>query len=351
MNIASVPELRVVAGGAQVLDEGIALANRAHTSLSGEFFKLTDEASRNALSRAWRERDLWGSAVITAHPQSVEQATPLVTGTRSHVTLYGELAPSTRPREFIHTKTLARDKDTGDAEAMVSTGGLDEETGWRWDLAGVFRGEAARAVHELADSVASVDYQRQRDALAWARTLGIYGTDPVTNDHGLGDAIHEIVRQEPQQLTVVMKSIYDAKFAAELATRHVRDGLPVDVIVKRIDEPSEKILREAGVALHKPADDVPEIHGNLVIGAGLEHAYFGNLWASPRSFGRDHVPNPFSGGGGTLPRSQWWDRSRELGVVTSDTNAIRDLKEAIHLLKPQPHDFSGEVITVTERAR
>ena len=345
MNIASVPELRVVAGGAQVLDEGIALANRAHTSLSGEFFKLTDDASRDALARAWHDRNLWGNAVITAHPQSIEQATPII-GPRAHLTHYGELAPSTRPREFIHTKTLARDKDTGDAEAIVSTGGLDPETRWRWDVAGVFRGEAARAVHELADSVASLDYQRQRDAIGWGQTLGLYLTDPVTQGHGLGDAIHAIVRDEPTHLTVAMKSIYDAKFAAELATRHVRDGIPVDVIVKRIDEPSERVLREAGVNLLKPSDEVPEIHGNVVHGAGLEHVYFGNLWASPRGFGRDHVPNPFTGGGGTLPRSQWWDRSRELGVVTSDSNAVRDLREAVELLRAAPHDFRGEVIRI-----
>jgi hypothetical protein len=229
---------------------------------------------------------------------------------------------------------------------MVSTGGLDPETGGRWDLAGVFRGEAARAVHELADSVASVDYQRQRDAIAWAQTLGLYLTDPVTQGHGLGDMIHHLVRTEPKQLTVVMKSIYDAQFAGEIASRHVRDGLPVEVVVKRIDAASERVLRNAGVALLKPSDHLPEIHGNLVHAAGLDQAYFGNLWASPRGFGRDHVANPFTGGGGTLPRSQWWDRSRELGVVTSDSNAVRDLREAVELLQPAAHDFRDEVVRI-----
>ncbi len=346
MNIASVPELRVVAGGARVLDEGIGVINRAHNSLSGEFFVLLDDAGREALHRAWNERGLRGSAVITSHPQSIEQATSLV-GPNVRIGHYGDLEPTTAPREFIHTKTVARDEHF-DAEAWVSTGSFGEDTRWRWDVAGIFGGDAARAVHELADSVVSRDYQRQRDALNWARSLGIYATDPVTNDTSLGQAISEIVAQEPQQLTVVMKSIYDAKFAAEIATRKVRDGLPVDVIVKRIDEPSEAILREAGVNMLKPADDVPEIHGNVVIGSGLDHAYFGNLWASPRGFGRDHVPNPHTGGGGTLPRSQWWDRSRELGVVTSDSNAVHDLREAIHLLKPRPYDFRNEVIRITE---
>lgn len=344
VNIASVPELRVVAGGAQVLDEGIGLINRAHDSLSGEFFVLLDDAGREALHRAWNERGLRGSAVITAHPQSIEQASTIV-GPNVRVGQYGDLLPTNAPREFIHTKTLARDEHF-DAEAWVSTGSFGQDTRWRWDVAGMFGGDPARAVHELADSVVSRDYQRQRDALSWARSMGIHATDPVTQDHSLGDAIHTIVRQEPKHLTIVMKSIYDATFAAELATRHVRDGIPVDVIVKRIDEPSERVLREAGVNLLKPSGDVPEIHGNVVHGAGLDHAYFGNLWASPRGFGRDHVPNPFTGGGGTLPRSQWWDRSRELGVVTSDSTAVRDLREAVELLRAAPHDFRGEVIRV-----
>jgi hypothetical protein len=347
VNIASVPSLRIVAGGANVLAEGAALADRATNSLSGEFFVALEQNARTAVGNAWN-RGVHGSAVITAHPQSIEQIESLVGANGDHVRIghFGELAPSTAPRQFIHTKTLARDEKTATPEAWLSTGSFSDDTRWRFEVAGIFGGDAARAVHELADSVASHDFQRQRDALAWAKTLGIYATDPVSEEHGLGEAVHHIVRNEPTHLTVAMKSMFDERFATEIAMRHVRDGIPVDVITKRMDEPSERILRQAGVNVMKPADDVPEIHGNVVHGEGLAHAYWGTLWASPRGFGRSEVPNPFTGGGGTLPRSQWWDRSRELGAVTSDPQGVADLHKALELLKPAPHDFQQEVIRV-----
>jgi hypothetical protein len=78
----------------------------------------------------------------------------------------------------------------------------------------------------------------------------------------------------------------------------------------------------------------------------LDQAYFGTLWPSPRSFLDDATPNPYAGGGATLPRSQWWDRSRELGLLTNDSQAVTDLREGVaSLLKPQGHDFRGEAIT------
>jgi hypothetical protein len=158
--------------------------------------------------------------------------------------------------------------------------------------------------------------------------------------------LDELVNTEPTHLTIATKSFFSADFATRVAQRHASSGVPIDVIVKRIDEPSERILREAGVNLLKPADDVPEIHGNVIVAAGLDQAYFGSLWPSARSFLDDVKPNPYAGGGATLPRSQWWDRSRELGLLTNDSQAVADLREGVAaLLKPHGYDFRAEVIT------
>lgn len=343
MRYAAINDLRIIVGGNSVLDEGAALARRAHTSLSGEFFKLQDEASLAALADAWVTRQLPGSAVVTAHPQIIEQVAPL-TGPRLEVVHYGGLVPAQAPREFIHTKTLARDANTPDAEALLATAAMGGGARVEWELAGLLRGDAARAVHELADSVASGDWQRQRDAISWARTHGIYLTDPVTNETGLGDVLHELVRTEDQHLTVAMKTFFDERFAAEIATRRIRDSLPVDVVVERIDEPSERILREAGVNLLHPAHDGMKIHGNAIVAQGLDQAYWGTLWASPRGFARDKVPHLYTGGGRPLPPSERWDRSREIGAVTASPQGVRDLREAIELLRPHPHDYRPAVV-------
>lgn len=343
MRYAALSELRVVVGGGAALDEAAALARRAHTSLSGEFFKLQDPASLDALRDAWQVRQLPGSAVIAAHPQSIAQLDG-VRGPNVATALYGALEPTSAPRLYIHTKTLARDMHTADAEAWFSTAALGGNARNEWEVAAILRGDAARSVHELADSVTSRDWQRHRDALGWARTHGIYATDPIAHDRALGDVIHELVRTEDRHLTVAMKTMFDEDFASELATRASRDRLPVDVVVERIDEPSERIMREGGVRLLRPAHDGPPIHGNVVVAEGLEQAYFGTLWASPRGFGRDHVPHLYSGGGNPLPPSQRWDRSRELGIVTDSPQGIADLRSGVELLRPHAHDFRPDVV-------
>lgn len=343
MRYAALPELRIVVGGGAALDEAAALAGRAHSSLSGEFFKLQDPAALDALRDAWQVRTLPGSAVIAAHPQSIAQLNA-IRGPRVAAALYGALEPSLAPRHYIHTKTLARDIHRPDAEAWFSTAALGGNARNEWEVAAILQGDPARAVHELADSVASKDWQRQRDALAWARTQGIYGTDPVAHEHGLGDVIHELVRTEDRHLTVAMKTMFDEEFATELATRATRDRLPVDVVVERIDEPTERIMREGGVRLMHPAHGGPAMHGNVVVAAGLDQAYMGTLWASPRGFGRDHVPHLYSGGGVPLPPSQRWDRSRELGIVTASPQGVADLRSAVDLLRPHVHDFRPDVV-------
>ena len=343
MGFAAVNDVRIVVGGSAVLDEATALAGRARKSLSGEFFKLQDDASRTALADAWQARELPGSAVITAHPQIIDQMEGLA-GPNLTVVRYGGLVPVEAPREFIHTKTLARDIHTSDPEAWLSTAAMGGFARQEWEVAGMLRGDAARSVHELADSVASNDWQRHRDALAWARSQGIYATDPVANDTSLGQVIHQLVRTEDEHLTVAMKTFYDERFAAELATRSSRDGLPVEVVVDRIDEPSERLLREGGVRLLRPSDDVPQMHANMIVGDGLEQAYFGTLWASPRGFGRDHVPHLYTGGGMPLPPSERWDRSRELGMLVGDPQGVRDLRAAVDLLRPATHDFRHAVV-------
>lgn len=339
MDYAALSDLRIVVGGNAALDEGVALAQRAHTSLSGEFFKLQDEASRTALMDAWQNRELRGSALITAHPQSIDQLVD-ITGPNVTVGHYGELVPSETPREFIHTKTLARDTETPDAEAWLSTAAMGGTARNDWEVAGVFHGDAARAVQELADSSVTHDLQRQRDAIAGARAHGIYATDPVTNDHELGDVITDMVRREDTHITVAMKTFFDETFARELAARRINDHIPVDVVAERFDAPSERILREAGVNLTIPGKDAPTMHGNVVVAEGLDQGYFGTLWASPRGFGRDTVPNRYTGSAVPLPPSEHWVRSRELGVVTSNSQAVSDLRSAVDQLQPVPHDFS-----------
>jgi hypothetical protein len=338
VDYAALSDLRIVVGGNAALDEGVALARRAHTSLSGEFFKLQDDAARTALMDAWQNRELPGSALITAHPQSIEQLADIA-GPNTRVGHYGELVPSTTPREFIHTKTLARDAETPDAEAWLSTAAFGGSARNDWEVAGVFHGDAARAVQELADSATSHDLQRQHDAIAGARAHGIYATDPMTHDHELGEALTDLVRHEDEHVTVAMKTFFDESFARELAARRAA-GVPVDVIAERFDAPSERILREAGANLMIPGKDAPTMHGNVVVARRQQKGYFGTLWASPRGFGRDHVPNKYTGSAVHLPPSEHWVRSRELGVITSGSQAVQDLRSAVDLLQPVPHDFS-----------
>jgi hypothetical protein len=148
------------------------------------------------------------------------------------------------------------------------------------------------------------------------------------------------VRHEDRHITIAMKTFFDERFARELAARRVDDGIPVQVIAERLDAPSERILREAGVDLRIPGKDAPTMHGNVAIFEGQDQAYFGTLWASPRGFGRDLVPNKYTGSAVHLPPSEHWVRSRELGVVTSDSQAVSDLRAAVDLQQPVPHDFS-----------
>ncbi|MCW2923586.1 MAG: hypothetical protein JWM98_990 [Thermoleophilia bacterium] len=337
MALAAINDLRIVVGGQRVLDEGVALVGRAHTSLSGEFFILNDETARAAFADAWQGRGIPGSAVITAHPQIIDQAAGLV-APRVSVAHYGDLAPSTAPREFIHTKTTARDMHTADPEALLSTASYGGNARRELEFAGVLHGDAARAVHELADSVTSRDWQRQRDAIAWARTQGIYLTDPVTKERGLPEAISSLVAEEPRHLTVAMKTMVDVRFANEIAARRAA-GVDVDVIVERIDQASHDALVGSGVHLLKPSDADRELHGNVIIAEGLGHAYWGTLWASPRSFARDHVPNLYTGGGDLLPPSKRWDRSREIGGITNAAGAIDDLRAGLATLEAAPHDY------------
>ena len=345
MQFAAIDNLRMVVGGSAAIDAGLELAGRARTSLSGEFFILNDDAARTALADAWRGREVPGSAVVTAHPQIIDQIAGL-TGPRLSVAHYGALAPDTAPREFIHTKSLARDTNS-DPEAWLATASFGGNARHEWEVAGMFGGDAARSVHELADAVASRDWQRQRDAISWAQGLGVYVTDPVTRHRGLAEMVESLVRDEPRHLTVAMKSIFDEQFAGELAARHSRDHLPVDVIVERIDEPSERVLREAGITMVKPSETGPALHGNVIIADGLGLGYWGTMWGSPRSFARDGVHNLYTGGGNTLPRSQQWDRSREFGGLTSNAQAVADLRRGFDLLDPRPHDFRGEVVRPT----
>lgn len=350
MAIAALDSTRIILGGAKIVDEHVALINRASSSLSGEFFTANEDITREALRAAWQDRNVPGSALITAHPQSIAQLDG-IRGARTAVAHYGGLAPSNAPRDFIHTKTVAINKDTA-PEAIVGSASLSPDSRWRFEAAGHVTGSPARALHELPDAAASGDWQRQRDSIEWARSFGIYVTDPVSRDRGLPNMIRELVRTEPTYLQYATKSFFNEELATEIAVRRVRDGLPVDVIVKRIDEPSERVLREAGVNLLKPADDVPEIHGNVLVASGLDQAYVGTYWPSFRSDLNDLKPNPFTGGGGTLPRSQWWDRSRELGFATRDSQAVTDLHAGIgNLLQPHGHDFRGEVIRPTAAAR
>lgn len=336
--------LRIVVGGNRVLDEGIGVIGRAQKSISGELFKLTDPTARDLLRSKWGS-GLGGSALITAHPQSIEQL-DAVAGPNMSVGSYGDLVPRTAPRQYIHSKTVARDVETDDPEAWIATGSLDPATRSTWEIAGVTDGDTARAVGELASSAVSRDYDRWHSAIDSGRKLGLYVVDPVTQNRGYAEGLEEIARTEPTGLTVITKSFFDERYARELADRRTRDHLPVTVIMKRVDEASERILREADVQLWKPAVDQPVLHGNVTIGHGLGVGMWGTLWASPRGFARPDVPNPFTGGAGTLPRSQWWDRSRELGAATADPTAIHDLLEGVELLRARPHDFRGEVARV-----
>lgn len=345
----SISTVRIVIGGDRSLDEAIGLAGRARRSLSGEFFKLNDPASCAALVDAWQVRGIPGSAVVSAHPQSLEQIMAL-TGPGTTVAHYADLAPSLAPRQYIHSKSLARDIHTDDPEAWLSTAAMGGDARREWEVSGLFGGDAARSVHELADSVASRDWQRQRDAIAWARSLGVHVIDPVLEARGLSDAVTELTRTEPKRLTVVMKSIFDERYAREIARRRIEDGVPIEVVVGRIDVDSERVLREGGVPLLLPSDGALALHGNVVLAEGLGQAYWGTLWASPRSFPREGVPNPWTGGGDTLPRSMQWDRSRELGAVTSDPQALLDLRAGIALLDARPHDFRGQVYRVRREA-
>ncbi|MCW2974316.1 MAG: hypothetical protein JWN72_2589 [Thermoleophilia bacterium] len=350
MALPAIENVRVILGGSRIVDETVDMIGRAKTSLSGEFFTANEDVSRAALRAAWHDRDVPGSALITAHPQSIEQLEG-IRGPRTAVTLYGALAPHTAPREFIHTKSVAINKDSA-PEAILGSASLSPDSRWRFEAAGHVQGDVARAVHELPDAAASGDWQRQRDSIEWAQSLGIYLTDPVSRGRGLPNMISELIATEPTHLTVATKSFFNVEVAEQIARRHASDGLPIDVIVKRIDEESERVLRTAGVNLLKPADDVPEIHGNVTVATGLDQAYVGSLWFSRRSALDDAHPNPFTGGGGTLPRPQWWDRSRELGFLTSDSRAVTDLQEGVaNLLKPHGHDFQAEVIRPTAAAR
>lgn len=153
-----------------------------------------------------------------------------------------------------------------------------------------------------------------------------------------------LVEHESSELTIAMKSVFDEQFARDVALRHTRDGIDMRLITKRIDEPSEKILRDAGVTLLKPDGSKPEIHGDAIVAHGLGHAYWGTAYASPRTLARADVPNLYAGGGSLLSPSSQWVRSREIGALTDHGTGIEDLLRGIDELNAQPHDFRGEVI-------
>jgi hypothetical protein len=336
-------DVQMVTWGQPVLDASIDVARSARSSLNGEYFVLLEQGGVDAVRDAYQVRGVPGSALVTAHPQSVQQAEGVM-GAQSRYGLYGQLSPTTTPRQFIHTKTLSANGDDPEhAKAILASGSLSDDTKWRWEVAGVVTGKPARALHHLAASAVSGDLAYMRTAIARANVEGIYLNDPVVGSTGLTDAIMGLVHHENADLTIAMKSVFDEQFATAVAARKAA-GVDVRIITKRIDEPSERILREAGVPLLKPDGSKPEIHGNAMVAGGLGQAYWGTAYASPRTFAQADVPNLYAGGGRLLSPSAQWERSREIGALTDDAQAITDLRRGIAEMNAQPYDFRGEVI-------
>ena len=296
------------------------VARAAMTRLSGDIFRLTDWRMRHVFAGAFG-RNVEGSMLMTAHPRSLSQLEPMMANGPAKLGAYGGLAPDEHPAVFIHSKSLVANRELATVNTVAIMGASRDPI---FDVTALFQGRGARALDDLITAAVDNDLPRMRKTAVAAAKLGILANDPLIDVAFLSQGMRQAIDIENQSLLVISKTLRDPDALARILAARQR-GAHVSVRTWSLPPDVEQQLRDAGVEL---LTTDRWIHGNLIVARGARQAVWGSAHLTPRAYGAG-VADGLNGNGEALEGAELLQRSRELGAITRDRQALRQIRDGV----------------------
>ncbi len=314
-DLGSIPAARAVIGGQAVLESALDIAGSARERLSADLFLLDWKPLRRTMRERWHDGRIPGTVVLSADGEAERSVLPVIEGAAVRHAAYAAEHVRGAPKWWVHSKALVADND----RALVTTGVFRKGTRKRFDVGIEVGGSHARLLDRLMDAEGRGPTAVRVAATTAARN-GILLNDPAAGVQLLTRGIHHAIEQS-DDLLVATKWLADLDTTRALSAAHQR-GASIDLRVEAIDPVNEYVLRRDGVPFSVTTHP-KGMHANVIVANGSD-AIVSSAHLSPRAL------QP------AAPGDQWVERTRELGAVTSDPEAVAAIRRAVMALDAVP---------------